>query len=82
MLLLFISTLFLVNANQVSYEPDWDDLDDHPLPQWYDAAKIGIFVHWGLYSVPAYHSEWFWHEWDQGKYFTLNIYTYTCQYIF
>jgi alpha-L-fucosidase len=26
----------------------------HPLPQWFDDAKFGIFIHWGLYSVPAF----------------------------
>jgi alpha-L-fucosidase len=26
----------------------------HPLPAWYDEAKLGIFVHWGVSSVPAY----------------------------
>ena len=27
---------------------------DRPIPSWYDDAKLGIFVHWGLYSVPAW----------------------------
>lgn len=27
---------------------------DRPLPQWYDDAKLGIFIHWGPYSVPCY----------------------------
>lgn len=53
------------------YRPEWDDLDKRPLPQWYDDAKIGIFVHWGLYSVPAFKSEWFWDFWDKGKYYIL-----------
>ncbi|CAF0776283.1 unnamed protein product [Didymodactylos carnosus] len=35
--------------------------DKHPLPQWYDDAKIGIFIHWGVFSVPSFVSEWF--EW-------------------
>lgn len=29
-------------------------LDERPLPSWYDDAKLGLFVHWGLYSVPAW----------------------------
>ncbi|XP_063531738.1 tissue alpha-L-fucosidase [Cydia strobilella] len=49
------------------YSPDWDDLDTRPLPQWYDEAKIGIFLHWGVFSVPSFGSEWFWNHW-QGKY--------------
>lgn len=36
------------------FEPDWDSIRTHQVPAWYDAAKLGIFVHWGLYSVPAW----------------------------
>ena len=32
------------------YEPNWDSLDKRPLPQWYDNSKIGIFLHWGVFS--------------------------------
>jgi hypothetical protein len=45
------------------YTPDWTSLDSRPLPSWYDEAKFGIFVHWGIFSVPAYGSEWFWWYW-------------------
>ncbi len=36
------------------YEPKWEVLKRHPLPAWYSNAKLGIFIHWGLYSVPAW----------------------------
>lgn len=36
------------------YEPTLESLDSHPLPQWYAGAKLGIFIHWGLYSVPGW----------------------------
>ncbi|MDE3202582.1 MAG: alpha-L-fucosidase [Acidobacteriota bacterium] len=36
------------------YEPTIESLDKHPLPQWYADAKLGIFIHWGLYSVPGW----------------------------
>ncbi|MFT2010506.1 alpha-L-fucosidase [Pontibacter sp. 13R65] len=36
------------------YQPKWSSLDQRPVPQWWSDAKFGIFVHWGLYSVPAY----------------------------
>jgi alpha-L-fucosidase len=36
------------------YEPTNESLDQHPLPTWYADAKLGIFVHWGLYSVPGW----------------------------
>ncbi len=38
----------------VHYEPTLESLSRHPLPQWYADAKLGIFVHWGLYSVPGW----------------------------
>ncbi len=35
------------------YEATWESLDSRPLPEWYDEAKIGIFMHFGAYSVPS-----------------------------
>ncbi len=37
-----------------TYQPTLESVQTHPLPQWYDDAKFGIFIHWGLYSVPAF----------------------------
>lgn len=56
------------------YLPRWYDLDTRPLPQWYDSAKIGIFVHWGLYSVPGFKNEWFWHLWVDGTFLNCFVY--------
>lgn len=50
-----------------AYEPTWESLDARPLPEWYPNAKIGIFIHWGVFSVPAYETEWFWKKWDEGS---------------
>jgi len=36
------------------YEPTWESIRTHTVPGWYDDAKLGIFIHWGLYSVPAW----------------------------
>jgi alpha-L-fucosidase len=36
------------------YEATLESLDKHPLPDWYAGAKLGIFIHWGLYSVPGW----------------------------
>ena len=36
------------------FEANWESIRTHQVPQWYDDAKLGIFVHWGLYSVPAW----------------------------
>lgn len=42
------------------YDPTWESLDRRPLPSWFDQAKFGIFIHWGVFSVPSFGSEWFW----------------------
>ncbi|XP_068227948.1 tissue alpha-L-fucosidase-like [Palaemon carinicauda] len=49
------------------YEANWDSIDSRPLPQWYDDAKMGIFLHWGVFSVPSFGSEWFWSYWEGGS---------------
>jgi alpha-L-fucosidase len=36
------------------YEATWESLDMRPIPSWFEDAKFGIFIHWGVYSVPAY----------------------------
>jgi len=54
------------NTALANYEPNWNSIDSRPLPQWFDEAKVGIFLHWGVFSVPSYGSEWFWWIW-QGK---------------
>ena len=41
-------------------KPDWDSIRAHyTVPEWFRDAKFGIFIHWGLYSVPAAQSEWY-----------------------
>ena len=40
------------------YRPTTESLRRHQVPQWFEDAKFGIFVHWGPYAVPAYH-EWY-----------------------
>lgn len=58
------------------YEANWDSLDKRPTPSWYTDSKFGIFIHWGVYSVPAYapvlpgklaYSEWYWEQMTQGR---------------
>uniref|UniRef100_A0A2C9K552 alpha-L-fucosidase n=1 Tax=Biomphalaria glabrata TaxID=6526 RepID=A0A2C9K552_BIOGL len=51
------------SKNVQRYEPNWQSLDARPLPPWYDEAKIGIFLHWGVFSVPSYVGAWFWWYW-------------------
>lgn len=42
-----------------SFEATWESLRRYEVPQWYQDAKFGIFIHWGLYSVPAFGNEWY-----------------------
>lgn len=44
---------------QGPYTDSWDSLFPHPAPRWFRDAKFGIFIHWGVYSVPAFGSEWY-----------------------
>ncbi|MPY56126.1 alpha-L-fucosidase [Streptomyces spongiae] len=43
-----------------TYTPSWDSVDQHPAaPEWFKDAKFGIYFHWGVFSVPAYDTEWY-----------------------
>lgn len=37
-----------------NYQANWESIDSRPVPEWFENAKFGIFIHWGLYSVPSY----------------------------
>jgi len=41
------------------YKDTWDSLAEFEVPQWFEKAKFGIFIHWGLYSIPANSNEWY-----------------------
>jgi alpha-L-fucosidase len=41
------------------FRASWDSLQHYQAPEWYLDAKFGIFIHWGVYSVPAFDSEWY-----------------------
>jgi len=48
----------------MKYENNWKSLNSRPVPEWFADAKFGIFIHWGVYSVPAYtrkgeYAEWY-----------------------
>jgi len=40
--------------SKLIYQPTWESLNQHKLPKWFMDAKLGIFIHWGVYSVPAW----------------------------
>ena len=41
------------------FAPTWESLEGYQVPRWYVDGKFGIFIHWGLYAVPAFGSEWY-----------------------
>ncbi|XP_068577952.1 plasma alpha-L-fucosidase-like [Cebidichthys violaceus] len=57
-----LSMLFIGTGGTTKYEPNWDSIDSRPLPEWFDQAKFGIFIHWGVFAVPSFGSEWFWYN--------------------
>jgi len=64
------------NAQEKKYNPTWKSLDSRPIPEWYDDAKFGVKICWGLFSVPAWaptvdnladvnnknYAEWYWYN--------------------
>jgi len=54
LLILFISVMLFFNSCAQKYEASWESLDRRPVPNWFMDAKFGIFIHWGVYSVPAW----------------------------
>ena len=77
--------LFLVNTqslhSQERYEATWNSLKKYQVPDWFRDVKFGIFIHWGIYSVPAFGSEWYPREmYRKGtKEFEHHIKTYGAQ---
>ena len=41
------------------FEASWRSLDAYQVPPWFRDAKLGIFIHWGIFSVPAFDNEWY-----------------------
>jgi alpha-L-fucosidase len=72
----FLTIAFYLSAQ---YKATWESIDSRPVPSWFEDAKFGIFLHWGLYSVPAYsptvrdgvgiyerYAEWYWRRWKEA----------------
>ena len=57
---------FLHISMRTIYQPNWSSLDQRPTPQWFKDAKFGIFIHWGVYSVPGFSSKGQYAEWYQN----------------
>lgn len=79
---LFTFIFCLATSYSQNYQPNWESLNSRPIPKWFTNAKFGIFIHWGLYSVPAWatnsnadgfgsnYAEWYWERLNNTK---LNI---------
>ena len=69
-LILFCCVAGLAGAQP--YQPNWESLDARPTPEWFLDAKFGIFIHWGVYSVPSWgkvgeYAEWYWNKMHDQK---------------
>ena len=54
-----------------NYRPNWESVDSRPTPAWFQDSKFGIFIHWGVYSVPSFapvgkYAEWYWNDLRKG----------------
>ncbi len=67
-----LSVSLAVPANgqmvKVPFDPSWTSLKKYTIPEWFKDAKFGIFIHWGVYSVPAYGGE------SYGEWYPYNMY--------
>jgi alpha-L-fucosidase len=73
-LLSVILFLLMLNLSGQVYQPNWESLDRRPTPSWFEDSKFGIFIHWGVYSVPSWgptgdtigvydkYAEWYWNK--------------------
>jgi alpha-L-fucosidase len=59
------------------YQPNWQSLNTRGIPAWFNQAKFGIFIHWGVYAVPSYapvmensgysYAEWYWYRLEEKQ---------------
>jgi alpha-L-fucosidase len=74
---ILFAALSVTSYSQKKYEANWTSIDSRPIPEWFEDAKFGIFLHWGLYSVPAWgptdgsiyekYAEWYWNRMMQPE---------------
>jgi alpha-L-fucosidase len=69
---IFLISLLSISSFAQKYQPNWESINSRPTPNWFEDIKFGIFIHWGVYSVPAWapanadigvyakYSEWYW----------------------
>ncbi|MBR4391877.1 MAG: alpha-L-fucosidase [Bacteroidales bacterium] len=87
-ILLLLSLAFVATSFRAQVLPTWESINQRGYPQWFSDAKLGIFIHWGVYSVPAFASKEGYAEWyyrglmtsDDRKAFQERIYGKDFQY--
>lgn len=62
------SQSFAQENTGTTYEATYESLAQHEAPTWYEDAKLGIFIHWGVYSVPAWAPRGEYAEWYPARY--------------
>lgn len=75
--LLLAVILFSLQCFAQTFQPNWASLNTRKMPEWFHQDKFGIFIHWGVYAVPAYapvipnsgesYSEWYWMHLHEKK---------------
>jgi len=72
LILILFTTLLMTSGFAQKYEANWESINSRPVPGWFEDVKFGIFIHWGVYSVPAWapadadigvyakYAEWYW----------------------
>jgi alpha-L-fucosidase len=70
--LLFLVLCSFCIATAQQFEPNWASLNTRKMPEWFQQDKFGIFIHWGVYSVPSFapvipnsglsYAEWYWYQ--------------------
>lgn len=61
--IIFLLYIAFISATAKNFESNLSSLDSRETPQWFKDAKFGIFIHWGLYSVPAWGPKGSYAEW-------------------
>lgn len=74
-IILVLFCFFMTSAQQ--FEPNWESLNKRKMPEWFQQDKFGIFIHWGVYSVPSYapvipnsgysYAEWYWYRLNEKQ---------------
>ena len=76
-ILVILAFTFSVVGFTQKYEANWASLNTRKIPAWFNQDKFGIFIHWGIYSVPAYapvipnsgysYAEWYWFRMNEKQ---------------